>query len=38
VPKRRRLGAEPGSRNHYLQRSPRRVLDPAGILNPGRAL
>ncbi|CAJ62504.1 Putative glycolate oxidoreductase (partial match) [Frankia alni ACN14a] len=38
VLKRRWLASELGSRSHDLQRQVRRVFDPTGILNPGRAL
>ena len=36
--KRRWLGEELGERQHRLQRELRRVFDPTGLLNPGRAL
>nr|WP_242605977.1 FAD-linked oxidase C-terminal domain-containing protein [Frankia sp. Cppng1_Ct_nod] len=38
VLKRRWLGAELGARNHDLQQRLRQLFDPAGILNPGRAI
>jgi glycolate oxidase len=36
--KRQWLGAELGERNHALQQELRRVFDPTGLLNPGRAI
>jgi glycolate oxidase len=38
VLKRRWLATELGSRSHDLQLRLRQVFDPAGILNPGRAI